>query len=241
MEATKTVTKTNKMPAEKKTKSAPAPAPAPTSAPASAPVSDDKKVRAPRRVAAKAEVTVPVVDTTVAVVEAAPAAAPAETRSAAVVLAELQDHLKALGSELTTRVRALIVEATDAARALKRDVRNSKRRQRKNPEDMTPEEKTAWEARRANNAFLKLRPISDELASFMGLAPKTQRSQTDVTKFIATYVKSHSCFDPSFKRRIIPDAKLGKLLRVKDGDDVTYLNLQSFLKVHFLKPPTVVA
>jgi len=233
MEATKTITKTNKMPAEKKTKSAPAAAPTP--APSTAPVSDDKKPRAARRVAAKAEVTVPVLDSTT-VVQVAPAVVPDETRSAAVVLAELQDHLKALGSEITTRVRALILEASDAARALKRDVRNSKRRQRKNPEDMTPEEKTAWEARRANNAFLKLRPISDELASFMGLAPKSQRSQTDVTKFIAGYVKSHSCFDPSFKRRIIPDAKLGKLLRVKDGDDVTYLNLQSFLKVHFLKP-----
>ena len=101
---------------------------------------------------------------------------------------------------------------------------------------MTPEERAVWEARRANNAFLKLRPISDELASFMGLAPKSQRSQTDVTKYIATYVKAHSCFDPSFKRRILPDAKLGKILRVKDGQEVTYLNLQSFLKVHFLKP-----
>ena len=242
MEATKTVTKTNKMPAEKKSKSVTAP---PTT---TAPVTEvvaEKKVRAPRRVAAKAEVTVPVVTTTVEV-PATTVVAPSETvaaesRSAAVLLADLQDHLKALGADFTSRIRALLSEASDSARALKRDVRNSKRRQRKNPEDMTPEEKTAWEARRANNAFLKLRPISDELASFMGLAPKSQRSQTDVTKFIATYVKSHSCFDPTFKRRIIPDAKLGKLLRVKDGDDVTYLNLQSFLKVHFLKPVVPVA
>jgi len=70
----------------------------------------------------------------------------------------------------------------------------------------------------------------------MGLSPKSQKSQTDVTKFIANYVKQHSCFDPSFKRRILPDAKLAKLLRAKDGQEVTYLNLQSFLKVHFLKP-----
>jgi chromatin remodeling complex protein RSC6 len=133
-------------------------------------------------------------------------------------------------------VRALVAEAAEAVKALKRDARNSKKRVKKDPATMTPEERTAWEARRANNAFLKLRPISDELASFMGLSPKSQKSQTDVTKFIATYVKEHSCFDPSFKRRIIPDAKLGKLLRVKDGQEVTYLNLQSFLKVHFLKP-----
>jgi chromatin remodeling complex protein RSC6 len=214
------------MPAAKKTAPAPAPAPSATPASAAAP-------KTPRKAAAKAEVVVPTVTETPV---AAPAVvADAETRSAATILAALQDSLKALGTETQTRLRALIVEAGEAVKALKRDARNSKRRVKKNPEDMTAEERTAWEARRANNAFLKLRPISDELASFMGLSPKSQKSQTDVTKFIATYVKEHSCFDPSFKRRIIPDAKLGKLLRVKDGQEVTYLNLQSFLKVHFLK------
>jgi chromatin remodeling complex protein RSC6 len=176
-------------------------------------------------------VTVPVVD---AAASTAPVADVAE-RSAATVLASLQDSLRALGTETQTRLRALIVEAGEAVKALKRDVRNSKRRVKKNPEEMTAEERTAWEARRANNAFLKLRPISDELSSFMGLPAKSQKSQTDVTKFVATYVREHKCFDPSFKRRIIPDAKLAKLLRAKDGQEVTYLNLQSFLKVHFLK------
>jgi len=195
-----------------------------TPAPAAA-----KKSKAP----SKAEATVPVV-----AAASAPAAEVVAPRSAAVVLAELQDHLKALGSDVTVRVRALVAESLEAAKSLKRDVRDSKKRRRKDPADMTPEEKAAWESRRANNAFLKLRPLTDELCSFMGLSPKSQRSQTDVTKFVATYVKEHKCFDPSFKRRIIPDSKLGKLLRVKDGQEVTYLNLQSYLKVHFVKPPT---
>ena len=233
MSSSKSAIKSNTMPAAKKTAPAPATTPAATSAPVAARGRSPAAAKAPRKAAAKAEVTVPVVAD-------APAAAPAvvadaETRSAATILATLQDSLKALGTETTTRVRALVAEAAEAVKALKRDARNSKRRVKKNPEDMTAEERTAWEARRANNAFLKLRPISDELASFMGLSPKSQKSQTDVTKYIATYVKEHSCFDPSFKRRIIPDAKLGKLLRVKDGQEVTYLNLQSFLKVHFLK------
>jgi len=232
MSSSKSAVKSNPMPAAKKTAAA-APAPAPAAAPAPAPTTATK---APRKAAAKAEVVVPTVAETPA---AAPAvASDAETRSAATILATLQESLRALGTETQTRVRALVAEAAEAVKALKRDARNSKKRVKKNPEDMTPEERTQWEARRANNAFLKLRPISDELASFMGLSPKSQKSQTDVTKFIATYVKEHSCFDPSFKRRIIPDAKLGKLLRVKDGQEVTYLNLQSFLKVHFLKPAT---
>jgi len=215
------------MPAKKETKTVVAdPVVVDAAAPKAAP-----KARKP--VAAKADVVVPVVEAVAPVAGAV--VAPVVERTAATILASLQDSLKALGAETTTRVRALVAETTEAVKALKRDVRNSKRRHRKDPADMTPEERATWEARRANNAFLKLRPITDELASFMKLSPSSQRSQTDVTKFIAGYVKEHKCFDPNFKRRILPDAKLGKLLRVKDGQEVTYLNLQSFLKVHFVK------
>lgn len=225
MESNKSTAKANKMPTDKKVtkKAESAAAPAAEAAPA-------KAAKAPRKAAekkAKEEVTVPVVDA---------AAAPAEARSAADVLSGLQDHLKALGADVTARIRAAVHEALEASKAIKRDARESKRRRRKDPSEMTEEEKKAWEARRANNAFLKPRPLSDELCSFMGLSPKSQKNQTEVTKFISNYVKTHNCFDPTFKRRIIPDQKLGKLLRVKDGQEVTYLNLQSFLKVHFLKP-----
>lgn len=194
--------------------------------------------------AAKAEVTVPVAATPVPATPVANpfpvVAAPVSTdaRSADAILSSVHDQLKALSAEVNTRVRELVKEALEATKAVKRSARDSKKRVRKDPATMTPEEKSAWEARRANNAFLKLRPISDELASFMGLPAKSQKSQTDVTKFVSQYVKTHGCFDPNFKRRIIPDAKLAKLLRVKDGQEVTYLNLQSYLKVHFLKPAT---
>lgn len=220
------------MPADKKTKPTTT-----TTAPVSTPVVAEVPAAKGRKSSAKAEVTVPTT------APAAPATVPAtetvahvETRSADAILTGLQDTLKALSSDVSSRIRAAVHDAIEAAKALKREARDSKKRRRKDPADMTPEEKTAWEARRANNAFLKPRQISEELCSFMGLAPKSQQSQTDVTKFISNYVKSHKCFDPNFKRRIVPDAKLTKLLRVKDGQEITYLNLQSFLKVHFIKP-----
>ena len=226
MPVSKSSVNANTMPADKKTK--------PTAAvAATVPTTTEAAPAKGRKASAKTEVTVP---TSAPAVAPATEAAPVETRSADAILSSLQDTLKALGSDVTSRVRAAVHEALEAAKALKREARDSKKRRRKDPADMTPEEKKAWEARRANNAFLKLRPITDELSSFMGLPPKSQRSQTDVTKFVSTYVKAHNCFDPNFKRRIIPDAKLGKLLRVKDGQEVTYLNLQSFLKVHFIKP-----
>ena len=230
MESIKTVTKTNKMPTDKKTSKK-------TESPAAATVAATAPAKT-KKTAAKAEVTVPVVASTPAPVATETAPVATETRTSSVILSELQDHLKALGSEFSSRARALVAEAGEALKALKRDARSSKQRRRKDPSTMTVEEKSAWEARRANNAFLKLRPITDELCSFMGVPAKSQKSQTDVTKFISNYVKEHNCYDPSFKRRIIPDAKLGKLLRVKDGQEVTYLNLQSFLKVHFIKPTT---
>jgi len=190
--------------------------------------------KASRKAAATTSQAVVVVPTT-----AAPVVTPAvvtEVRSADAILSSLQETLKTLASELSSRVRAATHEVQEAAKAMKREARDSKRRRKVDPATLTPEQRAAWEARRANNAFLKVRPLSDELAAFMGLPSKSLKSQTDVTKFISGYVKSHSCFDPTFKRRILPDAKLAKLLRVTDKDEVTYLNLQSFLKVHFLKP-----
>jgi len=227
----------------KKSSSPATPAPvAPVSAPAPEVAAPAPTPRARKAPAAAAPA--PVVAEVVAPAPAADAAAPAEVRTAQQILAELQEHLKALSAETSARVRALVGEATEVVKALKRDARLSKHRRRVDPETLSPEERAKYDARRANNAFLKLRPISDELASFMGLPAKSQKSQTDVTKFVSAYVKSHSCFDSTegaSKRTIIPDAKLAKLLRPKDGEEVTYLNLQKFLKGHFLKAEAVVA
>jgi len=216
-------------------KSTAAPAPAAPVAAAPAPVAA-KAPKAPKAVKAekaaapsKAVVTVPTVET-----PSAPAAVEA-TEHSDVILAGLAEKLKALSTELTARVREATKSVADAIKATKREAREIKKKKKKNPEDMTPEERKTWEARRANNAFLVQRPLTDELAAFMGLKSGEKRSQTEVTKFISGYVKQHNCFDPNFKRRILPNSALAKLLRVSDKDEVTYLNLQSFLKVHFIK------
>jgi chromatin remodeling complex protein RSC6 len=200
-----------------------------TAAPAAPVVQKAKKEKKPAA-ASKAAVTVPTV-------ESPSAAAVVEVvESSDVILAGLAEKLKSLSTELTTRVREATKSVSDAIKATKREAREIKKKKKKNPADMTPEERKTWEARRANNAFLVQRPLTDELCSFMGLKSGDKRSQTEVTKFISGYVKQHNCFDPNFKRRILPNSALAKLLRVSDKDEVTYLNLQSFLKVHFIKP-----
>jgi chromatin remodeling complex protein RSC6 len=230
MPASTSAVKSNTMPADKKTAAKSAATPAP--APAAAPAASTKKVPAAapkteKKTAAKAEVVVPTV--------AAPVAVAAPAQSSEALLASLTEQLKALSTEFTTKVREAVKATQEAAKVAKKEQRDSKKKRKINPADMTPEQRTAWEARRANNAFLVERPLSPELCSFMGIASGSKRSQTQVTKYVSEYVKSHNCFDPSFKRRIIPNAALAKLLRVDDKTEVTYLNLQKYLKVHFLK------
>ena len=227
MSASSASVKSNKMAPKK---SAPAPvAAAPAPVAAKAPKAKAPKAEKPAA-PSKAVVTVPTVEasSTPAVVEA--------TESSDVLLARLAESLKSLGANLTSQIREATKSVADAIKATKREAREIKKKKKKNPEDMTPEERKTWEARRANNAFLVQRPLTDELCAFMGLKSGEKRSQTEVTKFISGYVKQHNCFDPSFKRRILPNSALAKLLRVTDKEEVTYLNLQSFLKVHFIKP-----
>jgi chromatin remodeling complex protein RSC6 len=221
------------MPAAKKSDAAapivvaaPPPA-APKAAEPKAPKTKAAKVATP----AKVEATVPTV--------AAPAVVPVvatPTVSSESQLVALAETLKSLSADLSTRVRDAVRAVQEAAKSAKREARDSKKKKKVDPATLTPEQRAAWEKRRANNAFLVQRPLTEELCAFMGLKTGETRSQTQVTKFISEYVKTHSCFDPSFKRRILPNAALAKLLRVGDKDEVTYLNLQSFLKVHFVKP-----
>lgn len=212
-----TDSKTKKTATVKKTDAVVAPATplAPT------PVVEEKKAARGRKPAA------PKVDAAVTVVESA--AAP--TLSS--VADRIRDAQSRFSAELKEIAREAAVAAKDAAKKLKEA--GKKKKVKKNVEDMTPEEKVIYEARRANNAFLKPRPLTPELCAFLTIPAGSQRSQTEVTKQVSAYVKAHGCFDPANKRRIIPDGALSKLLKVTDKDAVTYLNLQSFLKAHFIK------
>jgi chromatin remodeling complex protein RSC6 len=234
------------MPAAKKSDAAPKTAAPVVAPPAAPPAAAPKAVvakpaateaKAPKTkvtkaaTPAKAEVTVPTVAAPAVEAAAAVPAASSETQ-----LIALAETLKSLSADLSTRVREAVKAVQEAAKSAKREARDSKKKKKVDPATMTVEQRAAWEKRRANNAFLVQRPLTEELCHFMGLKTGETRSQTQVTKFISEYVKTHSCFDPSFKRRILPNAALAKLLRVSDKDEVTYLNLQSFLKVHFVKP-----
>ena len=83
------------------------------------------------------------------------------------------------------------------------------------------------------SGFAKEGPVSDEMRKFLGLKKDELISRTDVTKRIHEYCKTKNLQDPADKRQIKPDASLRKLLKMGKGDDLTFFNLQKYMKVHF--------
>jgi chromatin remodeling complex protein RSC6 len=128
------------------------------------------------------------------------------------VVRSLQQKLKAI-----TKAHARVVKET-AKRGGRRARRAASGDKKKNP-----------------SGFAKPSPISNELAKFLGEKEGTLMARTDVTKRINQYVKEHNLQDPTNKRTILPDEKLRGLLKVTASDKVTYFNLATFMKPHFIK------
>lgn len=90
-----------------------------------------------------------------------------------------------------------------------------------------------------NSGFLKPVPISNEMSEFTGWTPNQLHSRVEVTKALCDYIKGNNLQNPEDKRKIIPDAKLRKLLSFDPATSVkplTYFHMQSLIKNHFIKP-----
>jgi hypothetical protein len=90
-------------------------------------------------------------------------------------------------------------------------------------------------SKRVPCGFVKPSIISDQLAMFLGKPAGTKMARTDVSKEINTYIRVHGLQCPYNGRIINPDEKLRKLLRLSPNDELTYFNLQKFMKPHFHK------
>lgn len=93
---------------------------------------------------------------------------------------------------------------------------------------------------RAPSGFIKPTLITDELALFLGKDKGSLLARTAVSKEINAYIRANNLQDPANGRKINADAKLAKLLKLAKTDELTYFNLQKFMKHHFIKMvPTV--
>jgi chromatin remodeling complex protein RSC6 len=79
--------------------------------------------------------------------------------------------------------------------------------------------------------------ISDELASFLGKATGTVMGRQDANDEIRQYVSLHNLkeTEKGKGRNINPDAKLSALLKLPKDEQLTYFNLQKYMKPHFIR------
>jgi hypothetical protein len=88
---------------------------------------------------------------------------------------------------------------------------------------------------REPSGFVKPTLISDELAEFIGKPIGTEMCRYEVSKIMNTYINDNGLKDSENGRKINPDEKLRNLLRLKEEDELTYFNLQKYMKHHFIK------
>jgi chromatin remodeling complex protein RSC6 len=123
---------------------------------------------------------------------------------------------------------AAIAALRSEMRGIERQVERELRAARK-----ASEKKRRKNINRQPSGFVKPTLISNELAAFLGKSSGSEMARTEVTREINAYIRDNKLQDKDNGRRILPDAKLKKLLKLKDGDELTYFNLQRFMSPHF--------
>ena len=189
-------------------KTTPATTPAPTKA------NSSKKAAAPVNEVTLTSVPAPVVEAAVP--------APVESSSVAVKMTEFSAKLQQLIGLFSTMKSDFKTLEKVMSREMKLAAKASSKKRRSSGD-------------RKPSGFVKPTVISDELAQFLGKEIGTEMARTEVSKDINTYIRSHSLQDKANGRIIHPDAKLTKLLKVAKGDELTYFNLQRYMKHHFQK------
>ena len=158
-----------------------------------------------------------------------------ETPAEPVVEGSLQMKLAEYGAKLQALV-ALVNVAKNDYKTLEKNIT----RELKVAQKASSKRKKS-SGNRAPSGFVKPTLITDELAAFLGKEKGSLLARTAVSKEINGYIRANNLQDPTNGRKINADAKLAKLLKLAKTDELTYFNLQKFMKHHFVKMTPVVA
>jgi len=224
------------------TKKESAPVAAAVAAPVAAPAAPVAAAApAPKKVSKKAEASVaaapaPAVN---AVIAAEPIAAASEVAAAAVSTeptTTLAQDIESLTAQLQS-VRDAAVSGLKALGKLQkraaREVKEAGRRRRRNR--AAPVEGAAPVAKRPT-IFTTPVTLRDGLCSFLGKPSGSQMTPADVTRAFSAYVDSHKLKDAEKGHTIHPDAAMRKVLGVKEGEALTYRNIQTYLYKLYVLP-----
>ena len=197
--------------------------------------SDAPVAAAPAAPAAAAPVAAKKAKPTVAAAPAAPVATPVAAEAAAVETKSVEQEIAAL----VTLHQTLRDQAVSAIKTLQRlqkrvakevkEAGRRRRRSKKESEDGVVKEKRP-------TIFTTPVTLKDELCSFLGKAKGSQMTPADVTRAFSAYVDSNKLKDAEKGHTIHPDAAMRKVLNVKDGEVLTYRNVQSYLYKLYVLP-----
>ena len=192
---------------------------------AATPAAPAKAAKAPATPKTKAAESAPVAAAAPAVVDGADAAAaPVAEVDGAVSTALYGSVLTKLQS-----AQAILVSLRSEVNELKRQHARELRAANK------ANKRRKTNANRAPSGFVKPTLISNELAAFLGKPEGSVLARTEVTREVNAYIRTQKLQDKDNGRKINPDAKLLKLLKLKKGDELTYFNLQKYMAAHFAK------
>jgi chromatin remodeling complex protein RSC6 len=100
---------------------------------------------------------------------------------------------------------------------------------------MSKKSKNKSSEKRHPSGFAVPYTLSDELYTFLNIKDGEKVPRNDVTRMINEYITSNSLRDTKDKRIIKPNAELHKIFKSTPNDSITYFNLQSYIKHHFIK------
>ena len=201
---------------------------------------------APAKKASKKESAPATASATVAATVAAAVVAPAEpiatasaisapvanaepTTTLAQDIESLTAQLQSVRDAAVTGLKALGKLQKRAAKELKEAGR--RRRHRK----AAPADGSAPVAKRPT-IFTTPVTLRDGLCSFLGKPVGSQMTPADVTRAFSAYVDSHKLKDAEKGHTIHPDAAMRKVLGVKEGEALTYRNIQTYLYKLYVLP-----
>ncbi len=172
----------------------------------------------------------PAAPATAAPVAAAPvsAEASAEVRTVEQEIASLIASHQKIRDEAVANIKTLQRLQKRVAKEVKEASRR-RRRSKREGEDGAPKEKRP-------TIFTTPVTLKDELCSFLGKSKGTQMTPADVTRAFSAYVDSHKLKDAEKGHTIHPDAAMRKVLGVKEGETLTYRNIQSYLYKLYVLP-----
>uniref|UniRef100_A0A6C0F6A9 Uncharacterized protein n=1 Tax=viral metagenome TaxID=1070528 RepID=A0A6C0F6A9_9ZZZZ len=146
-----------------------------------------------------------------------------------VSLTPYAEEFSAVASELDTAL-TLVRNLKSRLQKLEKQVH---REHKANLKKMRGRKRRAPNPNAEPSGFQKPGKVSPELSKFLGLKKDELISRTAVTQRINAYCKQHNLQNPEDKRKILPDAALRKLLKMGKSDELTFFNLQKYMKVHY--------